>query len=52
MDAIRDVAAGRDEVGFIEMLGRMGAAELAEQVRSVMGPRLANPQPKLAVVRP
>ncbi len=47
MDAIRNVAAGIEEVGFIEMLGPMGASELAEQVRSVMGPRLANPQPKL-----
>jgi glyoxylase-like metal-dependent hydrolase (beta-lactamase superfamily II) len=47
MDAIRAVAAGTEEVGFIEMLGRMGAAELAEQVRAVVGPRIANPQPKL-----
>jgi glyoxylase-like metal-dependent hydrolase (beta-lactamase superfamily II) len=47
MQAIRDVAAGRSEIGFIEMLYRMGAAELAEQVRSFMAPRLANPQPRL-----
>jgi len=47
MDAIRNVAAGTEEVGFIAMLGRMGASELAEQVRTVVGPRIANPQPKL-----
>lgn len=47
MDAIRDVAAGRAEVGFIEMLGPMGAADLAEQIRGLMRPRLADPQPKL-----
>jgi glyoxylase-like metal-dependent hydrolase (beta-lactamase superfamily II) len=47
MAAIRDVSAGRAEVGFIEMLGRMGAAALAEQVRAKMAPRLADPQPKL-----
>jgi len=47
MAAIRDVSAGRAEVGFIEMLGRMGAAGLAEQVRARMAPRLADPQPKL-----
>src|SRR5580704_3324920 len=47
MQAIRDVAAGRSEIGFIEMLYSMGAAELAEQVRSFMAPRLANPQPRL-----
>ena len=47
MQAIRDVAAGRSEIGFIEMLYGMGAAELAEQVRSFMAPRLANPQPRL-----
>ena len=44
MQAIRDVAAGRSEIGFIEMLYSMGAAELAEQVRGFMAPRLANPQ--------
>ena len=47
MDAIRDVSAGRAEVGFIEMLGPMGAAELAAQVRARLAPRLADPQPKL-----
>ena len=47
MDAIRDVSAGRAEVGFIEMLGPMGAAELAAQVRAKLAPRLADPQPKL-----
>jgi glyoxylase-like metal-dependent hydrolase (beta-lactamase superfamily II) len=47
MDAIRDVAAGRAEVGFIEMLGPMGAADLAKRVRDRMAPRLADPQPKL-----
>ena len=47
MDAIRDVAAGRAEVGFIEMLAPMGAADLATQVRAMMAPQLANPQPKL-----
>ncbi len=47
MDAIRDVAEGRAEVGFIEMLPRMGAAELAAQVRELLGPRFADPQPKL-----
>ena len=47
MQAIRDVAAGRSEIGFIEMLYSMGAAELAEQVRGFMAPRLANPRPRL-----
>ena len=47
MAAIRDVSAGRAEVGFIEMLGRMGAGVLADQVRARMAPRLADPQPKL-----
>jgi glyoxylase-like metal-dependent hydrolase (beta-lactamase superfamily II) len=47
MQAIRDVAAGRAEVGFIEMLAPMGAADLAEQVRARMRPRLADPRPKL-----
>ncbi len=47
MDAIRDVAAGRAEVGFIEMLAPMGAADLAARVRAMMAPRLADPQPKL-----
>jgi glyoxylase-like metal-dependent hydrolase (beta-lactamase superfamily II) len=43
MAAIREVAAGRQEVGFIGMLHAMGAAELADQVRNVMRPRLADP---------
>ena len=47
MAAIMDVAAGRAEVGFIEMLAAMGAADLADQVRGLLGPRLADPQPKL-----
>jgi len=47
MAAIRDVAAGRNEPGFIEMLPAMGAADLAEQVRQLMRPRLANPRPRL-----
>jgi glyoxylase-like metal-dependent hydrolase (beta-lactamase superfamily II) len=47
MDAIRDVSAGRAEVGFIEMLGAMGAADLAKQVRALLAPRLADPQPRL-----
>jgi glyoxylase-like metal-dependent hydrolase (beta-lactamase superfamily II) len=47
MDAIRDVSAGRAEVGFIEMLPAMGAADLAAQVRAFLAPRLADPQPKL-----
>jgi glyoxylase-like metal-dependent hydrolase (beta-lactamase superfamily II) len=47
MAAIRDVAAGRAEVGFIEMLAAMGAADLAAQVRGLLGPRLADPKPKL-----
>jgi glyoxylase-like metal-dependent hydrolase (beta-lactamase superfamily II) len=47
MAAIRDVSAGRAEVGFIEMLAPMGAADLAGQVRALLAPRLADPQPKL-----
>ncbi|HET9079664.1 MAG TPA: MBL fold metallo-hydrolase [Trebonia sp.] len=47
MAAIRDVSAGRAEVGFIEMLGPMGAADLARRVRARMAPHLADPQPKL-----
>ncbi|HEY6494489.1 MAG TPA: MBL fold metallo-hydrolase [Trebonia sp.] len=47
MDAIREVSAGRAEVGFVEMLGAMGAADLAKQVRAMLAPRLANPQPRL-----
>jgi glyoxylase-like metal-dependent hydrolase (beta-lactamase superfamily II) len=47
MVAIREVAAGRHEPGFIEMLPALGAAELAGQVRAILAPGLANPQPKL-----
>lgn len=47
MAAIRDVSAGRAEVGFIEMLAPMGAADLAKQVRARMAPHLADPQPRL-----
>jgi glyoxylase-like metal-dependent hydrolase (beta-lactamase superfamily II) len=47
MDAIRDVSAGRAEVGFVEMLDAMGAADLADQVRALLAPRLADPQPRL-----
>ena len=47
MAAIRDVSAGLAEVGFIEMLPAMGAADLAAQVRARLAPRLADPQPKL-----
>jgi glyoxylase-like metal-dependent hydrolase (beta-lactamase superfamily II) len=45
--AIRDVAQGRHEPGFIEMLPALGAAELAGQVRAIVAPGLANPQPPL-----
>ncbi len=47
MEAIRAVAAGSSEVGFIEMLHAMGAAKLADQIRQVIRPRLANPRPPL-----
>jgi glyoxylase-like metal-dependent hydrolase (beta-lactamase superfamily II) len=47
MAAIRDVAAGRSELGFVEMLSGMGAADLAQEVRGLMAPGLANPQPHL-----
>ena len=47
MAAIRAVAAGTHEPGFIEMLHAMGAADLADQIREIMHPRLANPQPPL-----
>ena len=36
MVAIRDVAEGSHEPGFIEMLPALGAAELAEQVRAIV----------------
>ena len=47
MEAIRDVADGRSEPGFIEMLPAMGAPELADRIRQFMGPRLADPRPRL-----
>jgi glyoxylase-like metal-dependent hydrolase (beta-lactamase superfamily II) len=47
MAAIRDVSAGRAQVGFIEMLAAMGAADLAAQVRAFLSPRIADPRPKL-----
>jgi len=47
MEAIRAVAAGQNEPGFIQMLHGMGADELAEQIRGFMGPRLARPLPRL-----
>ncbi|HEX3716119.1 MAG TPA: MBL fold metallo-hydrolase [Trebonia sp.] len=47
MDAIRDVAEGRADLGFIDMLSAMGAAGLAGKVRGILGPRLADPMPKL-----
>lgn len=47
MAAIRDVSAGRAEVGFVEMLGPMGAADLARRVRDRISPHLASPQPRL-----
>jgi glyoxylase-like metal-dependent hydrolase (beta-lactamase superfamily II) len=47
MQAIRDVASGDSELGFVEMLYGMGAADLADRIRQFMAPRLANPQPHL-----
>ncbi len=47
MAAIRDVSAGRAGVGFVEMLPAMGAADLAADVSGLLGPRLADPQPRL-----
>ncbi len=47
MAAIRDVAEGRNEPGFIEMLPPLGAAGLAERIRGIMAPRLADPRPRL-----
>ena len=38
---------GNHEPGFIEMLPALGAAELAGQVRAIVAPGLANPQPPL-----
>ncbi|HXC83653.1 MAG TPA: MBL fold metallo-hydrolase [Trebonia sp.] len=43
MEAIRAVAAGRNEPGFIEMLDAMGAAGLADQIRQFMRSQLASP---------
>jgi glyoxylase-like metal-dependent hydrolase (beta-lactamase superfamily II) len=45
--AIRAVHDGRREPGFIEMLSALGAAELAERVRGILRPRLADPRPRL-----
>lgn len=39
MEAIRAVAAGRTEIGFIQMLHAMGATELADQIKHLMGAR-------------
>ena len=47
MAAIRAVADGYREPGFVEMLPALGAAELAEQVRGIRQPQLAFPQPDL-----
>jgi glyoxylase-like metal-dependent hydrolase (beta-lactamase superfamily II) len=47
MAAIREVAAGRKEPGFVQMLPAMGAAELAGKVRHILAPGLANPRPRL-----
>jgi glyoxylase-like metal-dependent hydrolase (beta-lactamase superfamily II) len=47
MEAIRDVAQGRSELGFVAMLPALGAAELAGQVRGVLAAGLANPTPGL-----
>jgi glyoxylase-like metal-dependent hydrolase (beta-lactamase superfamily II) len=43
MKAIRAVAASRNEPGFIEMLYAMGAAGLADQIRTIMRSQLASP---------
>ncbi len=45
--AIREVAAGRSEPGFVMMLHGMGADCLADRVRRAMAPGLASPQPNL-----
>ncbi len=47
MAAIRAVAAGGGEPGFITMLYGMGAAELADRVRQFLRPRLASPRPRM-----
>ncbi len=47
MAAIREVAAGRSEPGFVAMLHGMGAGGLADQIRQLMAPGLLHPQPQL-----
>ncbi len=47
MAAIREVHDGENEPGFIQMLHALGADDLAEQIRGIMAPRLADPQPRL-----
>jgi glyoxylase-like metal-dependent hydrolase (beta-lactamase superfamily II) len=47
MAAIRAVAEGRNEAGFIEMLPGLGAADLADQVRGILDPLLSDPRPQL-----
>ena len=47
MAAVREVAAGRREPGFVMMLHGMGAAELADKVRHAMARGLADPRPRL-----
>ena len=48
MAAIRDVSAGRAEVGFIEMLARDGRRGPGRaRCARILAPRLADPQPKL-----
>jgi glyoxylase-like metal-dependent hydrolase (beta-lactamase superfamily II) len=47
MQAIREVADGKSEPGFIEMLYPMGAPELADQIRQLLATRLADPRPRL-----
>jgi glyoxylase-like metal-dependent hydrolase (beta-lactamase superfamily II) len=47
MAAIRAVHDGQREPGFIEMLPALGAAELAEQVRGILGSRFADPNLQL-----
>jgi glyoxylase-like metal-dependent hydrolase (beta-lactamase superfamily II) len=47
LEAIREVAEGRGEPGFIEMLHALGADELAARVRRDMAPMLADPRPPL-----
>jgi glyoxylase-like metal-dependent hydrolase (beta-lactamase superfamily II) len=45
--AIRAVHDGQREPGFIEMLPALGAAELADQLRAIMGPGLVDSHPTL-----